>query len=105
MLTQLIEICHHYKVDLSSPKTFKQEIMLWRQTWANEAKPALPSTIPLNLCLTKTCDLMFPNITTTLKLLLLTPVTSSGVERAITQVSDESKTASEAQWEDIVSTV
>ena len=75
-------IFDHYKVDLPSPNTFKQEIILWRQTWANEAKPALPSTIPSTLCHANTCDLMFPNVTTILKLLLLTPVTSSGVERA-----------------------
>ena len=75
-------IFDHYKVDLPSPNTFKQEIMLWRQTWANEAKPALPLTISSALCHANTCDLMFPNVTTILKLLLLTPVTSSGVERA-----------------------
>jgi len=49
--------------------------------WANEAKPALPLTISSALCHANTCE-MFPNVTTILKLLLLTPVTSSGVERA-----------------------
>ena len=61
-----------YSDDLPFPQAFHQEIALWKTMWNN-------SPIKPNSLVTTIAD---RNATTIIKLLLLTSVTSSGVERA-----------------------
>ncbi|XP_033122961.1 uncharacterized protein LOC117121760 [Anneissia japonica] len=69
-----------YKNDLPSYSTLQQELRLWKALW--EAEENIPTTLSDTLCDKRCCNKMFPNITWIINIMLLTPVTSEGVERA-----------------------
>ena len=69
-----------YSDDLPFPQAFHQEIALWKTMWNNS--PIKPNSLVTTIADRNASPTMFPNITTIIKLLLLTSVTSSGVERA-----------------------
>ena len=70
-----------YSDDLPFPQAFHQEIALWKTMWNNS--PIKPNSLVQPYVADRNASpTMFPNITTIIKLLLLTSVTSSGVERA-----------------------
>ena len=68
-----------YRDDMPSPSSFFQELNLWQRLWTNAVEK--PDTIETTLSNSKTCTVMYPNITKVLYLLLLTSVTSSSVEK------------------------
>ena len=68
-----------YSDDLPFPQAFHQEIALWKTMWNNS--PIKPNSLVTTIADRNASPTMFPNITTIIKLLLLTSVTSSGVER------------------------
>ena len=74
------DIFNFYRGDMPSPSSFFQELNLWQRLWTNAVEK--PDTIETTLSNSKTCTVMYPNITKVLYLLLLTSVTSSSVERA-----------------------
>ena len=70
-----------YSDDLPFPQTFHQEIALWKTMWKNS--PIKPNSLVTTIAdRNASAPTILPNITTIIKLLLLTSVTSSGVERA-----------------------
>ena len=69
-----------YSDDLPFPQAFHQEIALWKTMWNNS--PIKPNSLVTTIADRNASPTMFPNITTIIKLLLFTSVTSSGVERA-----------------------
>ena len=70
-----------YSDDLPFPQAFHQEIALWKTMWNNSPiKPA--NSLVTTIADRNASPTMFPNITTIIKLLLLTSATSSGVKRA-----------------------
>ncbi|WAR28182.1 P52K-like protein [Mya arenaria] len=74
----MLALLDFYRDDMPQPDMFAQEVQLWKQTWRNTENK--PSTIVETL--TETCQHMYPNISKVLTLLLLTSVTSAGVERS-----------------------
>ncbi|WAR24223.1 P52K-like protein [Mya arenaria] len=74
----MLALLDFYRDDMPQPDMFVQEVQLWKQTWRNTENK--PSTIVETL--TETCQHMYPNISKVLTLLLLTSVTSAGVERS-----------------------
>ena len=75
------ELLHCYRADMPSPDTFHQELSLWITMWKN-TKSDKPDTLSGTIANNKVCNMMFPNIVKIIHLLLLTSVTSAGVERA-----------------------
>jgi hypothetical protein len=73
-------ILHYYHDDLPSPDSFHQELKLWQQMWRNA--DSTPSTLSDTLADSRSCRIMYPNITTIIHILLLTSVTACSVERA-----------------------
>ncbi|XP_078679498.1 52 kDa repressor of the inhibitor of the protein kinase-like [Branchiostoma floridae x Branchiostoma belcheri] len=69
-----------YEPDLPSPHTFRQEIRLWRTQW--QGVPDKPHSLELTTCHPSSNPRVYPNVCKMLHLLLMTPVTSAGVERA-----------------------
>ena len=69
-----------YSDDVPFPQAFHQEIALWKTMWNNS--PIKPNSLVTTIADRNASPTMFPNTTTIIKLLLLTSVTSSGVERA-----------------------
>src|SRR5678816_2966934 len=65
---------------LPSPDSFHQELKLWQQMWRNA--DSTPSTLSDTLADSRSCRIMYPNITTIIHILLLTSVTACSVERA-----------------------
>ena len=65
--------------DLPSPDSLEQELSLWACMWRSQADK--PSSLAETLADRRACPLMYPNITKIIHL-LLTSVTTSGVERA-----------------------
>lgn len=74
------DVLEYYKDDLPMSNTFDQELALWRRLWNTQSDK--PQHLAATLQDSRSCPLMYPNITKILNLLLLTSVTSSGVERA-----------------------
>ena len=70
----------YFQEDLPSPSSLPQEIQLWKVLWRNQDNKT--DDISSTLCDSRFCSVMFPNISKILNLLLLTSVTSSGVERS-----------------------
>ena len=70
----------YYRDDLPSPDTLRQEVVTWRTMWKSQQMK--PATLAGTISDSRACATMYPNITTIINLLLLTSVTSSGVERA-----------------------
>jgi len=69
-----------YYHDLPSPDSFQQELKLWQQMWGNANN--IPKTLSDTLADSRSCHIMYPNITKIIHMLLLTSVTSRTVERA-----------------------
>jgi len=63
---------------MPSRSCFKQELRIWRKFWGGVTDK--PDTLADTL--RQTNKINYPNIYTILSLMLLTPVTSAGVERA-----------------------
>ena len=76
---EYLDLYKFYSYDLPFPQTFHQEIALWKTMWNNS--PIKPNSLVTTIADRNASPTMFPNITTIIKLLLLTSVTSSGVER------------------------
>lgn len=74
------ELRSYYEDDMPSPASFQQEIRLWRRLWSGVHDK--PSTLQATLEAKAYNPLLYPNIHTVLHHLLLSPVTSAGVERA-----------------------
>ena len=74
------ELLRCYRADMPSPDTFHQELSLWITMWKN-TKSDIPDTLSGIIANNKVCNMMFPNIVKIIHL-LLTSVTSAGVERA-----------------------
>lgn len=72
----------YYRDDLPSPDSFQQELKLWQHMWGNIAVGERPNTLSDALADSKSCRIMYPNVTKIIHLLLLTSVTSCTVERA-----------------------
>ena len=72
----------YYSDDLPSPATFHQEVKLWQRMWQSKIAEDRPTTLSETLSDSSACPLVYPNITKILHLLLITSVTSCGVERA-----------------------
>ena len=70
----------YYRDDMPSPDTLRQEVVMWRAMWKSQQMKA--TTLAGTISDSRACATMYPNITTIINLLLLTSVTSSGVERA-----------------------
>ena len=79
-LLMVAYILHYYHDDLPSPDSFHQELKLWQQMWRNA--DSTPSTLSDTLAYSRSCRIMYPNITTIIHILLLTSVTACSVERA-----------------------
>ena len=75
-------ILNYYRDDLPSPDSFQQELKLWQHMWGNVAVGARPNTLSDTLADSKSCRIMYPNVTKIIHLFLLTSVTSCTVERA-----------------------
>ena len=75
-------ILQYYKRDLPIASTFHQELMIWKMMWMSANKEELPSTLTATLNHGRVSSKNFPNISTVLHLLLMTPVTAATVERA-----------------------
>ena len=73
-------ILGYYCDDLPSADSFQQELKLWQQMWGNA--DSRPGTLSDTLGDSRSCCVMYPNITKILHMLLLTSVTSCSVERA-----------------------
>ena len=70
----------YYRDNLPSPDSFQQELKLWQQMWGNAS--SIPKTLSDTLADSRSCRIMYPNITKIIHMLLLTSVTSCTVERA-----------------------
>jgi len=71
----------YYSDDMPSPATFHQEVKLWQRMWQNKTDEDRLTTLSATLSDSSACPLVYPNITKILHL-LITSVTSCGVERA-----------------------
>ena len=69
-----------YEPDLPSPLSFEQELRLWKSQWHDECDK--PASLQLTLSHKYSNQKVYPNVCAILQLLMLTPVTSAGVERA-----------------------
>ena len=76
------ELLAHFGDDIPSPSTFSQEITIWKTMWDRFSDTEKPSTLVETMNNKIVCETVFPNITKILFILLLSSVTSSGVERA-----------------------
>ena len=76
------ELLAHFRDDIPSPSTFSQEITIWKTMWGRFSDTEKPSTLVETMNNKIVCETVFPNITKILFILLLSSVTSSGVERA-----------------------
>ena len=74
------EMLKYYKEDLLSPNSFHQEVKLWQHMWS--CQDSRPDSLSDTLADSRTCPTIFSNITKIINLLLLTSVTSCGVETA-----------------------
>ena len=74
------DILEFYAEDVPYPHIFKQELRLWKCHWSTEKEK--PGTIELTLSNNSWNKHRFPNIYTILHVLLVTAVTSAGVERS-----------------------
>jgi hypothetical protein len=77
------KIYESFETDLPSPRTFHQEVRLWKRYW-NANMTNAPKDMPSTLAFISEANLekQYPNIVQIIRLLLVIPVTSSGVERA-----------------------
>ena len=73
-------VLEYYRDDLPFADSFPQELKLWQKMWRNADER--PNSLSATLADSKSCRIMYPNITKILHLLLLTSVTSCSVERA-----------------------
>lgn len=71
----------YYKSDLPSPNIFPQEVKLWKRQWSSVGVD-MSDCISSVLSDKRSSILLYPNVTKILFLILLTSITSSGVERA-----------------------
>ena len=78
--TCIADIVEFYEKDLPSAQTVKQELRFWKGHWATEK--GKPGTVSETLCHPSCSMRRFPNICTILHVLLVTAVTSAGVERS-----------------------
>ena len=74
------KICERFNSDLPSAKTFMQEIRRWKIYWSDQ--PNAPSTLQATLASPLYSPKSYPNISTVLHVLSVTPVTSASTERA-----------------------
>ena len=73
-------IISHYKDDLSSPNTVVQELHRWKALW--NGQPDIPTTLAETLQSSQFSTKSYPNISTILHILSITPVTFASTERA-----------------------
>ena len=73
-------ICQRFKSDLPSPDSFTQELRRWKLFWCGHPDP--PSSLELILTSPLYSPKSYPNISTVLHILSVTPVTSATSERA-----------------------
>ncbi|XP_066274145.1 52 kDa repressor of the inhibitor of the protein kinase-like [Branchiostoma lanceolatum] len=76
----ILQLQQYYEPDLPSPLSFRQELRLWKAEWQGEEDK--PTSLESTTCHPSSNPRVYPNVCTMLHLLMLTPVTSAGVERA-----------------------
>ena len=74
------KICERFNSDLPSAETFMQEIRWWKIYWSDKTKA--PLTLQATLASPLYSPRSYPNISTALHILSVTPVTSASTERA-----------------------
>ncbi|XP_078585777.1 52 kDa repressor of the inhibitor of the protein kinase-like [Branchiostoma floridae x Branchiostoma japonicum] len=76
------QLHEYYEPDLPSPFSFHQELRLWKAQWKDTPVKLKPTSLPSTLSHPYSNPGVYPNVCAMLHILMLTPVTSAGVERS-----------------------
>ena len=79
------ELHQYHEPDLPSPMSFEPELRLWKSQWQDE--PDRPDSLQSTYRHKCSNPKVYPNVCAILHLLMLTSVTSAGVERANSALS------------------
>ncbi|XP_035660282.1 52 kDa repressor of the inhibitor of the protein kinase-like [Branchiostoma floridae] len=76
------QLREYYEPDLPSPLSLQQELRLWKAQWQGVIVTEKPDSLDATISHQYSNPAIFPNVCMMLQLLMLTPVTTAGVERA-----------------------